>query len=295
MIETFLKQHGDYSGDKSFRDLTTVHLGGPVRHLVYPYTREDLREIVSFLRARHIPFKVIGNGSNLICGESAFEGVIIHLKHFNSFEIENDEVYAEAGVPAPYLAMTLAKEGLSGFEFASAIPGNIGGLVYMNAGAYRGEMSFILKEVEVLRNGEFVTLSREECRFSYRHSIFQEHPHWVVVSCRIALERKDPEEILSLMAERLERRKATQPLDKPSAGSCFRNPEGNFAWKLIEGIGYRGKTVNGIKVSEKHPNFIVNDDHGRAEDYLSVAYDIIDKVREQYGIDLIMEVEKFNC
>ncbi len=295
MIKTFLQAHGDYYDDKSFRDLTTVKLGGPIEHLVYPHDREDLKEIISFLRSRVIPFKVIGNGSNLICGEDTFHGVVISLKNFNNFEIENDTVRVEAGVLCPRLANLLAKEGLTGFEFAGAIPGNIGGLVYMNAGAYKGEMSMIVEEVEVLRRGEIITLSNEECCFSYRHSIFQDHPHWVIISCKLKLKKGNSEDILTLMSDRLVRRKATQPIDKPSPGSCFRNPEGDFAWKLIDGIGYRGYRCGGISVSEKHPNFIVNDGGGRAEEYLGIAYDIIDKVKEKYGIDLIMEVEKFNC
>ncbi|MBQ1476866.1 MAG: UDP-N-acetylmuramate dehydrogenase, partial [Erysipelotrichaceae bacterium] len=199
------------------------------------------------------------------------------------------------GVLCPYLANILAKEGLSGFEFASAIPGNIGGLVYMNAGAYKSDMSMLVEEVEAVRRGEIVTLTKEDLDFSYRHSVFQDHPHWIVLSCTMKLTHKEPEEILALMNSRLQRRKDSQPLDKPSAGSCFRNPEGDFAWKLIDGIGYRGKRINDVSVSEKHSNFIVNEGKGSSRDYLAIVYDIIDRVKEKYGIDLVMEVEKFNC
>ena len=295
MIKDYLEEHGFYSDEKSFRDLTTIRMGGPIAHYVEPFSREDLLDIIRTLKAQHIPFKVIGNGSNLICGESAFDGVVISLKKFNEFEIENDKVRVEAGVLCPYLSAVLAKEGLSGFEFASAIPGNIGGLLYMNAGAYKSDMSAVVEEVEVLRRDEIVTLKNDELDFSYRHSIFQDHPHWVILSAVLHLEKKDPSEIQALMADRLERRKATQPLDKLSAGSCFRNPEGDYAWKLIDGIGYRGLRRNDISVSAKHSNFIVNEGKGRSDDYLSIVYDIIDKVKEKYGIDLVMEVEKFNC
>lgn len=295
MIEEFLKQHGEYSGDKYFKDLTTLKMGGHIKHFVMPNSADDLKEIVTFLKSNQIIFKVIGNGSNLICGESEFDGVVISLKHLNSYEISNDEVYVEAGVMAPFLSNILAKQGLSCLEFASGIPGNIGGLVYMNAGAYKGEMADVIKEVLVLKDNEFVWMKKEECEFSYRHSIFHNHPRWIVIAARLKLIKKEKEIILDLMQDRLQRRRQSQPLDMPSAGSCFRNPDNGFAWKLIDGINYRGVCKNGVCVSEKHSNFIVNTGDGTAEDYLSIAYEIIDKVKEKYGIKLVMEVEKFNC
>ncbi len=295
MLETFLKSHGEYHDDKYFKDLTTLKMGGYIRHFVLPETVDDLKVIIAYLKSNRIIFKVIGNGSNLVCGESDYNGVVICLKKINSFEIHNDELYVEAGVLAPVLAQTLAKQGLSCMEFASGIPGCIGGLIYMNAGAYRSSMSDVIREVLVLKDDELVWMNNDELQFSYRHSIFHDHPRWVVVAARLKLERKDPKDIEALMKDRLDRRKSTQPLDKPSAGSCFRNPDDQFAWKLIDGIGYRGFAVGDVSVSDKHSNFIVNNGQGTAEDYLSIACQIQDKVKEKYGIRLIMEVEKFNC
>ncbi|MBQ1308009.1 MAG: UDP-N-acetylmuramate dehydrogenase [Erysipelotrichaceae bacterium] len=295
MLETFLKSHGEYHDDKYFKDLTTLKMGGYIRHFVLPETVDDLKVIIAYLKSKRIIFKVIGNGSNLVCGESDYNGVVICLKKINSFEINNDELYVEAGVLAPVLAQTLAKQGLSCMEFASGIPGCIGGLIYMNAGAYRSSMSDVIREVLVLKDDELVWMNNDELQFSYRHSIFHDHPRWVVVAARLKLERKDPKDIEALMKDRLDRRKSTQPLDKPSAGSCFRNPDDQFAWKLIDGIGYRGFAVGDVSVSDKHSNFIVNNGQGTAEDYLSIACQIQDKVKEKYGIRLIMEVEKFNC
>lgn len=295
MLETFLKSHGEYHDDKYFKDLTTLKMGGYIRHFVLPETVDDLKVIIAYLKSKCIIFKVIGNGSNLVCGESDYNGVVICLKKINSFEINNDELYVEAGVLAPVLAQTLAKQGLSCMEFASGIPGCIGGLIYMNAGAYRSSMSDVIREVLVLKDDELVWMNNDELQFSYRHSIFHDHPRWVVVAARLKLERKDPKDIEALMKDRLDRRKSTQPLDKPSAGSCFRNPDDQFAWKLIDGIGYRGFAVGDVSVSDKHSNFIVNNGQGTAEDYLSIACQIQDKVKEKYGIRLIMEVEKFNC
>ena len=295
MIEDFLKQHGEYSADKYFKELTTLKMGGHIKHFVMPNSVEDLNEIIKYLKSNRIIFKVIGNGSNLICGESEFDGVVISLKRLNSYEINNEEVYVEAGVMAPALANILAKQGLSCLEFASGIPGSIGGLVYMNAGAYKGEMADVINEVLVLIDNELVWMKNDECEFSYRHSVFQNHPRWVVIAAKLKLIKKPNEMIVDLMNDRLQRRKQTQPLDMPSAGSCFRNPQDGFAWKLIDGIGYRGISRNGVSVSKKHSNFIVNEGGGTAEDYLSIAYEIQDKVKEKYGIKLVMEVEKFNC
>ena len=295
MLEDFLKAHGQYYSDKYFKDLTTVKMGGHIKHFVYPNTIDDLKEIIAYLKNNKIPFKVLGNGSNLICGESEYDGVVVCLKKLCDYEIQNDEVYVQAGVMAPFLANALCKQGLSCLEFASGIPGSIGGLIYMNAGAYKSSMADIVSEVQVLKDDELIWFSNEEMNFSYRHSILHDHPRWVVVAAKLKLVKKSSELIEELMLDRLRRRKETQPLELPSAGSCFRNPENDYAWKLIDGINYRGYSVNGVSVSEKHSNFIVNNGGGTAQDYLSIAYDIVDKVKEKYGIKLVMEVEKFNC
>lgn len=295
MLADFLSKHGEYYNDKCFKDLTTIKMGGHIDHYVLPNNIEDLKEIIAYLKNNKIDFKIIGNGSNLICGSSNYSGVVISLKKINNYEIHNDDIYVEAGVLIPYLANVLAKQGLSGLEFASGIPGNLGGLVYMNAGAYKCSIGDIVEQVYVLKNDEFVWMNKEELNFSYRHSIFQEHPHWVVLAAKLKLVRKNSELILELMNDRLTRRKNTQPLDMPSAGSCFRNPEDNFAWKLIDSIDYRGYKKNDVCVSEKHSNFIVNCGNGSAEDYMSIVYDIIDKIKQKYDIKLVMEVEKFNC
>ncbi len=295
MIKEFLIERGNYRDDKTFSKLTTVKMGGEIAHFVEPYNLACLKEIIVFLKNNRIPFKVIGNGSNLICGSSRYEGVVISLKNFNNFEVHNNKLYVEAGVMAPFLCTSLAKLGLSGLEFASGIPGSIGGLVFMNAGAYKKSMSDVIEEVLVLKDDEIIRMSKDELKFNYRYSIFQEHPHWIIIAAYLNLELADTDEILALIKERKERRQNTQPLDKPSAGSCFRNPEGGFAWKYIDGVGLRGFNLNGVKVSDKHPNFIVNEQGGTGEDYLTIAFKIQEEVKKKYDIKLIMEVEKFNC
>lgn len=295
MIKEFLSLHGDYDDNKYFKELTTIKMGGKIAHYVEPYNIEDLSQIVTFLKNNHIEYKVLGNGSNLIAGSTEYEGVVISLTHFDNFQINEDCVYVEAGVLAPYLANKLAAKGYSGFEFASGIPGSIGGLLYMNAGAYKSDMSSIVQEVLVYRKQELVWMKKEELKFSYRYSIFQEHPHWVILACKLSLTKGNSEEIFALMMERLQRRKNTQPLDKLSAGSVFRNPQDVAAWKYIDELGYRGYELNGVQVSEKHSNFIINNGGGKAEDFLRIAYNIQEEALKKYGVKLIMEVEKFNC
>ena len=295
MIKEFLSLHGDYDDNKYFKELTTIKMGGKIAHYVEPYNIEDLQQIIAYLKTNHLDYKILGNGSNLIVGSSEYEGVVISLKHFDNFQINDDNVYVEAGVLAPYLANKLASKGYSGFEFASGIPGSIGGLLYMNAGAYKSDMSSIVQEVLVYKNQELVWMKKDELKFSYRYSIFQEHPHWVAVACKLSLTKTNSQEIFALMSERLERRKNTQPLDKSSAGSVFRNPENAAAWKFIDELGYRGYELNGVQVSNKHSNFIVNNGGGKAEDFLKIAYKIQEETLAKYGVKLIMEVEKLNC
>ena len=165
----------------------------------------------------------------------------------------------------------------------------------MNAGAYKMSMSDIVESVLVLKDGEIVEMTNEECQFSYRHSIFHEHLDWVILAATLNMKKGKSKEIKELMADRLRRRRATQPLDKPSAGSCFKNPDGDFAWRLIDAVGLRGYKYHGILVSDKHPNFILNVDDARADDFITTTNYIRAKVKDAYNVDLIMEVELFNC
>ena len=291
----FLSSHGDLRIDASFKDITTIKMGGKIKYLVSPFDLNRLRLITTYLKEERIPFKVFGRGSNMICGSGDYDGCIIRLEHVNHYHFDKDSVEVEAGMMVPRLANVLASQGLSGLEFASGIPGTIGGLVYMNAGAYKKCMMDVVESVTVLKDGELCTLSRDEVQFSYRSSIFHKHPDWVIVAAKIKLTKGSVNEIKELMADRLRRRKATQPLDKPSAGSCFKNPEGDFAWRLIDAAGFRGYEYHGIVVSNKHPNFITNEKDGKAEDFIATANLIQAKVKSEFNVDLKMEVEIFNC
>jgi len=290
-----LSQYAAVETDVEFSKMTTLRIGGKAKYIVYPETSVGFDAIMRTIQKYGVPYKMLGKGSNILCSDDPFDGVVIRLdRHFDEFYFRDDGVVAQAGCSIITLAYEAMKNGLSGLEFASGIPATVGGVTYMNAGAYKSSMSDIIEGVFVYRSGRFEWMSNQDCRFSYRTSVFQEHPDWIVTAVQIRLKKGDPKEISDLMASRRERRLSTQPLDYPSAGSVFRNPDTVPAWKLIEGIGYRGKKVGGAMVSEKHLNFIINSDHATARDFWTLASDIQTKVKAQYGIELRMEVEKFN-
>ena len=196
------------------------------------------------LNQNHIPYKVIGKGSNLLCSDEPFDGVIIRLDRYlcNAY-FDNEHLVAEAGCSIIALSYEAMKNELSGLEFASGIPGTVGGVTFMNAGAYKSSMADVIDSVSVYRDGKIEWIQNADCGFSYRTSIFQKHPDWIILAVKMTLQKGDQKEIRELMDSRRERRMNSQPLDKHSAGSIFRNPEEIPAWKLIEGAGFRGKRI----------------------------------------------------
>jgi UDP-N-acetylmuramate dehydrogenase len=283
------------SRDQSLAKMTTLQIGGIAKYVTYPETDVALDTIMRLLKEKNIPYKLIGKGSDLLCSDDDFNGVIIKLdRNFNDVIFNGNEITARAGASIIALAVDAANHGLSGLEFASGIPGTLGGTIFMNAGAYKSCMADIVTEVFVYRDGKMEWIPASECEFSYRSSIFQKHPEWIILAARMKMVEKDAQEIRELMENRRARRMASQPLDKPSCGSVFRNPEGMNAWELIEGIGYRGLRKGGAEVSSKHCNFIVNVDHATADEYMALVKEIQEKVKEKYGVELKTEMEKFN-
>ena len=275
--------------------MTTLRIGGVARYVVYPENTLSLQGVMNKLNQNHIPYKVIGKGSNLLCSDEPFDGVIIRLDRFlcNAY-FDNEHLVAEAGCSIIALSYEAMKNELSGLEFASGIPGTVGGVTFMNAGAYKSSMADVIDSVSVYRNGKIEWIQNADCGFSYRTSIFQKHPDWIILAVKMTLQKGDQKEIRELMDSRRERRMNSQPLDKHSAGSIFRNPEEIPAWKLIEGAGFRGKRIGDAVVSEKHVNFIVNENHASAKDFITLVTDVQKAVKDKYDIDLYMEVEKFN-
>lgn len=281
--------------DQPLSKMTTLRIGGVAKYVVYPDSGIALDAVISLLKKENVPWKIIGKGSDLLCSDDPYNGVIIRLdRHFRSYYFTGQQVIAEAGASIIALSVDAAKNALSGLEFASGIPGTVGGAVFMNAGAYKASMADILDEVFVYRDGRLEWIPATDCELAYRSSIFQNHREWIIVAAKMHLQPKDTKEIFALMDDRRERRMKSQPLDQPSCGSVFRNPDNINAWQLIDGIGYRGKRNGGAVVSEKHCNFILNTDNATARDYLDLAHDIQQKVKEKYGIELQLEMERFN-
>lgn len=275
---------------------TTFRVGGPCRLFVDVKDLESLQRLMAYVRDKSIPYYFIGFGSNVLFADKEFEGVVISMtRHLRNIQINGCEIEAEAGAPLGLLCKMACDSELSGLEFAGGIPGSVGGAVFMNAGAYLSDMSALIQQVTYLdENGTIQTISKDECQFSYRHSIFQEHPSWQIISCKLHLAVGTSEDIQALMDRRKEKRLASQPYNKPSAGSVFRNPEGHAAWQLIDACGLRGKEIGGAQVSHKHSNFIVNNGYASSKDILDLITLVQTNVKANFGIDLHTEVRLVN-
>lgn len=291
-----LNRHGDVECNEPLTKHTTFRIGGNARYFIYPKNEMSLLRILEICKENELPYKIFGKGSNILCSDNDFNGAVICLdRYFNEMQFEEDgSVYAQAGVSLILLAHEAMKMSLSGLEFASGIPATLGGAIYMNAGAYKSNMQNIVSKVYVAKADCCEWMDVTQLQYSYRHSIFHEHRDWVIIGARLALQKGEQSEIKALMDSRRERRMQSQPLDKPNAGSMFRNLEAYPAWQLIEEIGYRGKRVGGACVSDKHANFIVNEGGAKASDVISLVVEIQKEVQKKYGLEMKMEVEKFN-
>ncbi|MBE5911619.1 UDP-N-acetylmuramate dehydrogenase [Pseudobutyrivibrio sp.] len=276
--------------DEPMKKHTTFKIGGPADVYIEPTTSETVN-LINLLRNQQIPFMVIGNGSNLLVSDEGIEGVVVSLgKKAGNITIEGDTIIAEAGALLSTVANRAANAGLTGLEFASGIPGSIGGAVYMNAGAYGGEIKDVLVSVDILTpDYKFIELSPEELDLSYRHSNLMENGG-IVLGAKIKLNKGNPEEIKEKINSIRAQRQEKQPLNFPSAGSTFKRPEGYFAGKLIDDAGLRGYTVGNAQVSEKHCGFVVNKGDATAEEVLQLMKDVDAKVYESFGVHLTPEV-----
>lgn len=289
MINEIIKL-GEVYENADLKKYTTYKVGGKADYLVLPYDIEALVKLLKYLDHNNIKHKVIGNGSNLIfLGD--YNGVLIKLDKLNNIEINDEYIKAGAGASLICLALKCSKLGLTGMEFATGIPGTVGGAVYMNAGAYNESMSDIIESVKVLDdNYNIKELTNHDLMFNYRDSLLQ-HKKYICLEVNIKLNKDDIDSILELIEKRKQKRIETQPLEYPSAGSVFRNPEGESAWKLVEGIGYKGKSIGGAKVSEKHANFIINAGNADGKDIKELIDEIKKEVKIKYNIDLKAEQE----
>lgn len=270
---------------------TTFRVGGEAQCYVRISSDEQLKAVIPYLKQVEMPFFILGNGSNLLVGDKGYEGVILQIgDRMNGIRIEGGRIFAQAGALLSQIARRAMEAGLTGFEFASGIPGTIGGAMVMNAGAYGGEMSQVVERVRVMdENGEILELSGEDMEFGYRTSVIRNRP-FTVLEAVLVLENGEKDCILQKMDELSRQRREKQPLEFPSAGSTFKRPEGCFAGKLIMDAGLRGYSVGGARVSEKHCGFVVNTGKATAADVAEVIREVQDRVKDKFGVVLEPEV-----
>lgn len=278
--------------DEPMKNHTSFKIGGPAKAVVLPQLKEHIISVIQLLKKNNIKYYILGNGTNVIFPDEGYEGIIVKVADkLSKVEIVGDVVVAEAGVLLSKVSKMAAKESLSGMEFASGIPGTIGGAIVMNAGAYGGEMKDIVIEATVIDNNGIVHVFRnEELDFGYRSSVIKYHDY-IVLSVKLKLQKGNSREIYQKMDELTLKRTTKQPINLPSAGSTFKRPEGNFAGKLIQDADLKGLIHGGAQVSELHSGFIVNVDNATYEDVIALIEIVKKTVKEKFNIELEPEVK----
>lgn len=277
------------------KDYTTYKVGGIVRVMVYPKDIDSLIKLMTIIKRDNINYKIIGNGSNVIFSDEDYNGIIIKLDNFNNLEVKDTVIKVGAGYNLMKLAIKMSREGYAGLDFATGIPGTVGGAVYMNAGAYKSDMGYIVSEIKVLTPDlEIKTMYNKDLEFKYRTSFLQKNPGYICLEATIVLKEGNKELIKEIIEDRKQRRLMAQPLEYPSAGSVFRNPEGDYAGRLIEECGLKGKQIGGAKVSQKHANFIINYNNATAKDIKNLIKLVKEEVYKKFGIELKVEQEFVN-
>ena len=270
---------------------TSFHIGGPADVLIIPADLEDIRKVLRIAHEEQVPVSVIGNGSNLLVRDKGIRGIVLKLGNaLKHWEQNGDTFVFDSGISLAQCCRIIGEAGYTGMEFAVGIPGSLGGAVFMNAGAYDGEMKNTVVSVQVMtRSGLIKTLCRDDLDFSYRHSSLQGSDD-IVLKVTLQVRNGDKASIQAKMDDFSQRRISKQPLDIPSAGSTFKRPEGRFVGQMVEQSGLKGFRIGGAEVSVKHAGFIVNADHATAADVLQLIEYIRKRILEDYNVTLIPEV-----
>ena len=286
-------QVGTVKKDEELARHTTMKIGGPADLFVEPTSIDGLKKTMQLVQKYRVNWRAIGRGSNLLVSDQGIEGVVIKLgNNLKDMKLDGTQLTVGAGYSIVALAVLISKKGLSGLEFASGIPGSVGGAVYMNAGAHGSDISKILTDAHILfEDGSLQWLTNDEMEFSYRTSVLQKKRPGIVVEARFQLTEGDKEQIVAVMQKNKDYRKVTQPYDSPCAGSIFRNPLPHFAGKLIEEAGLKGFQIGGAQISEMHGNFIVNAGNAKASDVLQLIEYVKKTIMEKYNIQMETEVE----
>ena len=296
LIEEIKKLNvGKILTDVSLKNYTTYKVGGIAKIMVYPKNIDSLVSLIKLLKNTKTKYMVLGNGSNVLFSDKVYDGVIIKLDELNKIEIHDNRIIAGAGASLMKVAREAIRHSLTGLEFATGIPGSVGGAVYMNAGAYKSDIGYVVSRIKVLTpKMTVITMVNSELDFHYRTSFLKKHKEYICLEATFSLQKGNKEIMEEVVNDRKKRRLESQPLEYPSAGSVFRNPDGLYSGKLIEDLGYKGLIKGGAKISEKHANFIVNFNNAKAEDIKELIEFIEDAVKEKYNIDLHVEQEFIN-
>lgn len=291
MIEEICAKYGaEYKKNECLAPYTSFKIGGCCPILIKPNGIDCLKEIVSEFNRENEEYKVIGKGSNILVSDKGVNFPVISLSSMTKAAVDGERILCTAGLPLISLCRLAAEQSLSGLEFAYGIPGSVGGAVYMNAGAYGGEMKDVVCECTFIDpNGMLVCITAEDMDFSYRHSYFS-GKKCIIAEIGLKLHKGDKKKIQNTMEELMGRRREKQPLEYPSAGSTFKRPEGDFAGRLIEAAGLKGYSVGGAQVSEKHCGFVINKDGATFDDVKTLIETVREKVKEKSGVSLETEV-----
>lgn len=289
-----LREFAEIEEHATLKNLNTYRIGGTARMLVSPNSITDLINVLKVLKENNIKYFILGNGSNVILNNREYNGAVIKLNKLNGIEIhpELKMAYAEAGAMLPKLVAESINKSLTGLEFAAGIPGTVGGSIYGNAGAYNACILDYVTSVTVLdENLEVLTLEHEDIEYGYRTTMFKEKKNYIILGAKFFLKEGDKQSSLDIIEDRRKRRVESQPLEYPSAGSVFRNPEGDFAGRLIESCNLKGYKIGGAEVSEKHANFIINSNNASSQDVYKLINHVHKTVLEKTNVDLLIEQE----
>uniref|UniRef100_UPI00403F741F UDP-N-acetylmuramate dehydrogenase n=1 Tax=Paenibacillus sp. FSL E2-0151 TaxID=2921357 RepID=UPI00403F741F len=276
--------------NEPLKNHTFIKIGGNADILIHPTTIDEITKIVEIANLHQLPLTVIGKGSNVIIKDGGIRGVTISLSHFDQIKVNEESMIAQSGVDIIDVSRLALEHSLTGLEFACGIPGSTGGALYMNAGAYGGQIADVVERATVItKDGAVLEIPREEMKFGYRNSLFK-MDHYIILEAEFGLKKGNKEDIASKMKELTFLRESKQPLEFPSCGSVFKRPEGHFAGKLIQDCNLQGTRIGGAEISMKHAGFIVNVDHATAQDYMDLIQFIQKKVYDTFQVELETEV-----
>ncbi|CAM3958919.1 UDP-N-acetylmuramate dehydrogenase [Bacillus paramycoides] len=281
---------GHVKQDEMLKNHTHIKVGGKADVFVAPTNYDEIQEVIKYANQYNIPVTFLGNGSNVIIKDGGLRGITVSLIHITDVTVTGTTIVAQCGAAIIDVSRIALDHCLTGLEFACGIPGSVGGALYMNAGAYGGEVAYVLTEAVVMTgDGELCTLTKDEFEFGYRKSVFANN-HYIILEAKFELEEGVREEIKEKMDDLTFKRESKQPLEYPSCGSVFKRPPNNFAGKLIQESGLQGKRIGGVEVSLKHAGFMVNVDNGTAQDYIDLIHFVQKTVEEKFGVKLEREV-----